>query len=148
MTSDKTETSMAAPTKADYERLSAFRYVLGRFLAFSGEAAEAAGLTPQQHQALLAIKGYPGREEVTVGELAERLGLRHHSAVGLVDRLAARGLVERRAGTTDRRSVLIVLTSEADTVLAGLSRVHHQELKRLSPMLMVLLGDLAAPDGR
>ncbi len=130
-------------SKADYERLANFRYVLRQFLAFSGDAAEAAGVTPQQHQALLAIKGHPGREEVTIGELAERLGLRHHSAVGLVDRLATRGLVERRAGRADRRSVSIVLTGEAEALLAGLSRAHRQELKRLSPTLMRLLGDLA-----
>ncbi len=141
MTSDKAETSAPAPTKADYERLAAFRYALNRFLAFSGDAAEAAGMTPQQHQALLAIKGFPGREDVTVGELAERLGLRHHSAVGLIDRLVARGFVQRRTSEADRRSVLIALTPEAETLLAGLSRTHRQELKRLSPTLMRLLGD-------
>ena len=146
MTSDIAETSAPEPTKADYERLSAFRYVLGRFLAFSSAAAEADGLTPQQHQALLAIKGYPGREEVTVGELAERLGLRHHSAVGLIDRLVARGLVRRRASKADRRSVVIVLTPGAQAHLAGLSRAHRQELKRLSPTLMRLLNELAAPE--
>jgi DNA-binding MarR family transcriptional regulator len=132
--------------KADYERLSAFRYELGRFLAFSRSAAEAAGLTPQQHQALLAIKGYPGKDEITIGELAERLGLKHHSAVGLVDRLAARNLVRRRADDADRRAVLVALTVEADTLLAGLSRVHRRELARLSPTLTRLLGELAAED--
>ena len=77
--------------KADYEALAAFRHALREFLDFSQEAARRAGLTPQQHQALLAIKGYPGREVVTVSELAERLLLRHHSAVGLLDRLEILG---------------------------------------------------------
>jgi DNA-binding MarR family transcriptional regulator len=143
MTSDAAHNGL---DKADYERLSAFRYELGRFLAFSQAAAEAAGLTPQQHQALLAIKGYPGRDEVTIGELAERLGLKHHSAVGLVDRLAARGLVCRHAGSADRRAVLVALTDEAEALLAGLSRTHRRELARLSPVLTHLLQELAAAD--
>ena len=81
-------------TKAEYESMAAVRYALRRFLRFSEDGAKAVGLTPQQHQALLAIKGYPARDSVTVGELAERLQVRHHSAVGLVDRLEALGLVE------------------------------------------------------
>ena len=78
--------SRSAPTitKAQYESLAALRYALRGFLRFSRDAARAAGIPPQQHQALLAIKGYPGREKVTIGELAERLHLRHHSAVWLV----------------------------------------------------------------
>ncbi len=135
-------------TKADYEQLSAFRYALGRFLSFSAAAAEAAGVTPQQHQTLLAIKGYPGRVEITIGELAERLGLKHHSAVGLVDRLAARGLVCRRTDPASRRFVLIALTPEADTLLAGLSRAHRQELQQLLPTLTRLLKELVVEDER
>ena len=80
-------------SKSQYEMLAAFRYALRQFLHFSEEAAHAAGITPQQHQALLAVKGFRGRDCVTVGELAERLQLRHHSAVGLVDRLVAEGLM-------------------------------------------------------
>jgi len=132
-------------TKADYERLSAFRYVVRKFLAFSAEAAEGAGLTAQQHQALLTIKGFPGREEVTIGELAERLALRHHSTVGLVDRLALRGLVNRRSDPNDRRSVLVTLTGEASVLLARLSRVHREELAHLSPTLIGLLEELVSP---
>jgi DNA-binding MarR family transcriptional regulator len=143
MTSDKT--SADELTKADYERLSAFRYVLRRFLAFSAAAAETAGLTAQQHQALLTIKGFPGREEVTIGELAERLTLRHHSTVGLVDRLALRGLVNRRSDPDDRRAVLVSLTPEATTLLAKLSRAHREELAHLSPTLIGLLEELVAP---
>jgi DNA-binding MarR family transcriptional regulator len=127
-------------TKADYERLSEFRYLLRRFLEFSERAAEGTGLTAQQHQALLAIKGFAGRDYATTGELAERLCIRHHSAVGLIDRLVAKELVTRRIGTDDRRQVLIALTPVAETMLAGLSAAHRDELERLAPLLRDLLG--------
>src|ERR1700742_1541303 len=97
--------------KAQYEALASFRYALRRFLHFSEAAALVAGITPQQHQALLAIKGYPKRDSVTIGELAERLQLRHHSAVGLVDRLAGEKLVVRKTSATDRRRVMVQLAS-------------------------------------
>lgn len=127
---------------ADYRTLAQFRYLLRHFAAFSEDAAHGSGLTPQQHQALLAIKGFPGRERVTVGELAERLGVRHHSAVGLVDRLAARGLVRRRIERADRRQVWLELTRRAETVLAHLSLAHRDELRRLAPLLKELLRQL------
>src|SRR5581483_1222228 len=99
--------------KDDYATLAEFRYLLRQFGAFSEGAARDAGLTAQQHQALLAIKGFPGREAVTIGELAERLNLKHHSVVGLVDRLAGRSLIHREPDKTDRRKVMIVLTPKA-----------------------------------
>src|SRR6201995_5691631 len=89
--------------KSQYEALAAFRYTLRKFIHFSETAAQAAGVTPQQHQALLAIKGFPGRDQVSVGELAERLQLRHHSVVGLIDRLVAENLVARVRSQADRR---------------------------------------------
>jgi len=131
-------------SKADYERLAELRYLLRRFLIFSENAAEDAGLTVQQHQALLAIKGYPGREQVAIGELAERLGIRHPSAVGLIDRLVAKALVTRRSGAADRRQILIHLTPKAENLLARLSVMHRSELTRLAPLLQVLLADLGA----
>ena len=79
-------------SKAEYELLAACRYALRQFVRFSEESARAMRIEPQQHQALLAIKGFPGRDKVTIGELAERLQIRHHSAVGLAGRLAANGL--------------------------------------------------------
>src|ERR1700727_1428449 len=103
--------------KDDYTTLAEFRYLLRQFGAFSEEAARQAGLTAQQHQALLAIKGFPGREELTVGELAERLNLKHHSVVGLVDRLMGRGLIQRQHDAADRRRVLIALTAKAEALL-------------------------------
>ena len=105
--------------KGDYVTLAEFRYLLRQFSAFSEGAARDSGLTAQQHQALLAIKGFPGREAATIGELAERLNLKHHSVVGLVDRLVGRGLIHREHDEADRRRVLIVLTAKAETLLLG-----------------------------
>jgi DNA-binding MarR family transcriptional regulator len=125
--------------KEDYATLAEFRYLLRQFSAFSEGAARSAGLTAQQHQALLAIKGFPGREAATIGELAERLNLKHHSVVGLVDRLAGHGLIHREPDKTDRRRVMIVLTTKAETLLLGLTLAHRDELRRLAPLLREIL---------
>jgi DNA-binding MarR family transcriptional regulator len=132
-------------SKPDYERLAAFRHLLRRFLQFSEQAALQAGLTAQQHQALLAIKGFGGREQVTIGDLADRLGIRHHSAVGLIDRLASKGLVERHSATGDRRQVLVSLTPRVDDLLATLTAAHRDELEHLAPLLQELLAHFGAP---
>lgn len=125
--------------KSHYELLSALRHALRRFQHFSQDAAREAGLTPQQHQALLAIKGFPGRDYASVGEIAERLHLRHHSVVGLVDRLARRQLVRRVASTMDRRKLEIRLTARGERLIATLSAAHLRELRELSPELRRLL---------
>lgn len=125
--------------KADFETLAEFRYLLRHFGAFSEGAARQAGLTAQQHQGLLAIKGFPGREQVTVGELAERLNLKHHSVVGLVDRLMRRGLIQRRHDAEDRRKVRVALTPKAESLLLELTLAHREELRRLAPLLNELL---------
>ena len=130
----------------DYEILAEFRYLLMRFAAFSEQAAHAAGLAPRQHQALLAIKGYPGGAEVTIGELAERLGIRHHSTVGLVDRLVSRGYLIRRNDPQDRRRTFLALTASGEQALAGLAAAHQRELRRVAPLLKSLLGRLASAD--
>jgi DNA-binding MarR family transcriptional regulator len=130
-------------TKAELEALSGFRYAVRQFLRFSDEAAREVGLTPQQHQALLSIQGFPGRDHVTVSELAERLQIRHHSAVGLVDRLVALKLVRREASQEDRRRVLVRLTPAGLRLLARLSAAHREELQRLGPQLVALLARLA-----
>jgi len=124
---------------ADYERLAEFRYLLRQFMIFSEDAASQAGLTAQQHQALLAIKGFGRDKPLTTGELAERLGVRHHSAVGLIDRLLSKSLVKRQSGAEDRRQVLLTLTPKAEAMLAKLSAAHRDELKRLAPLLQTLL---------
>jgi DNA-binding MarR family transcriptional regulator len=133
---------LAHLTKSEYEMLAAFRYHLRQFLKFSEEAAEAAGLTPRQHQALLAIKGFPRRESVTIGELAEQLQISHHTAVELVDRLSAQKLVERKDGLQDRRKVFVKLTRAGSATLARLSSAHRAELHQLGPRLIPLLEKL------
>ncbi len=130
--------------KTEYELLSSFRYALRHFLRFSEAAALELGLTAQQHQVLLAIKGFPHREEISVGELAERLQIRHHSAVGLADRLLAEGLLIRRPGHEDRRQVFLGLSAKGEEVLTRLSEVHREELRQIGPELMKLLGQLSS----
>lgn len=122
---------------ADYKLLAEFRGTLRRFLAFSEARAAEVGLTPQQHQALLAIRA----AEVgtaTIGNVAEWLLLKPHSASGLIDRLEATGLLERRVSPSDRRQAQVFLTDRAKTLLAQLSVTHREEIRRLGPML----GDL------
>jgi DNA-binding MarR family transcriptional regulator len=126
-------------TKSHYELLAALRHALRRFQRFSRDAARTAGLTPQQHQALLAIKGFPGRDYVSVGELAERLQLRHHSAVGLVNRLVQRQLVRRTPSASDRRRQDVSLTALGERLIGRLSAAHLKELRQLSPELRQLL---------
>jgi DNA-binding MarR family transcriptional regulator len=131
--------------KSRYELLAALRHALRHFLNFSQDAAQRAGLTPQQHQALLALKGFPGRDYASVGELAAQLHLRHHSAVGLVDRLVQRGLLRRVRSTADRRKAEIRLTPRGSAVIARLSVVHLRELRQLGPELHRLIGSIIAP---
>jgi len=128
-------------TKGDYQALAGFRHALRQFLAFSEDAAAKAGLTAVQHQALLAIKGMPqgAKAQVSVGDLAEWLGVRHHSCVGLVDRLEALGLIRKRADPKDKRRVFLQLTARAERKLAALSAVHRHELRRRAGALGALL---------
>lgn len=133
---------MALISKSEYEILSAFRYSLRQFLRFSEEAAQSAGLTPQQHQALLTVKGFPDRERITVKELAERMQIRHHSAVGLVDRLTAQDLLARETSHADRRQVYVILTAKGLAILEQLSSVHKEELHRMLPELQSLIEQL------
>ncbi len=129
-------------TKAEYEALAAFRYSLRQFLHFSEQAAASAGLTPRQYQALLAIKGFPGRESATIGELAEQLQIAHHSAVGLVDRLGLHNLVVREPSTNDRRQVYVSLTTRGVEVLEKLANSHKEELRRFGPRLSSIVNEL------
>lgn len=135
-------------TRAQYEILASFRYALRVFLRFSEDAAKDVGLTPQQHQALLAIKGFPGRDSVTVGELAERLQIRHHSAVGLIDRLTVLNLLDRIPSKEDRRNVSLVLTPHGETVLEKLSAAHQVQLERIGPQITDLLHRLGGTRNR
>ncbi len=118
-------------TARDYEELLGFRTALRRFLRWSEDQARATGLTPAQHQLLLAIKGHPGGAAPTVGELAEHLVTRHHSVVELVDRAVDAGLVERRRDERDQRVVHLLLTPLGEERIEGLSRLHLEELRNL-----------------
>jgi DNA-binding MarR family transcriptional regulator len=137
-------------TRAEFEALASFRCALRQFLHFSEQAAREAGITPAQHQALLAIHGFPGRarSSVTVGDLAERLRIKHNSAVGLVDRLARQGLLTRVPSQEDRRRVGIELTAQGVRVLEGLALVHREELLRVGPVLASLLVALRGEEAR
>ena len=123
----------------DYRLLADFRYLIRRFLEFSQVAARRAGLTPRQHQALLVIRGFAAEPGPTVGELAERLCIRHHSAVELVDRLVAAGLCIRVHDDADRRRVILRLTEAADDRLAELAVIHLAELRAVRPALLQIL---------
>ena len=127
-------------SQSEYRALSDFRYQIRRFLRFSEEAAVAEGLEPQHHQMLLAIEGLDDPEGPTVGRLAEYLMIRHHSAVGLIDRLEARGLVERVRGEDDRRTVRVRIAAEGIDKLKRLSDLHREELRQSGPALVSALG--------
>lgn len=128
---------------AQYRNLAAFRYALRQFLRFSEEAAQRAGITPQQHQALLAIKGFPGGNRITVSQLAERLQLRHHSTVELLDRLVDLKLVVREPSAVDRRHVHVRLAARGEHILDRLSSAHEEQLRHIGPKLSGLLERLA-----
>lgn len=124
-----------AVTNDDIKTLAGFRLVLRQFQSFSEQAAEARGLTSQQYQALLAIKGEDGTAPFTVTLLAQRLLIKHNSAVGLVDRMEQLGLVARRPSETDRRSVVVEVTALGESEFRRLARAHSRELRRIAPEL-------------
>jgi DNA-binding MarR family transcriptional regulator len=130
-------------TLDEYRALAEFRYQIRRFLGFSEEQVRAAGLEPQQHQLLLAIKGLPDRAKATIGELAARLQLKHHSTVELVNRLEKLGHVARGLSKDDRRAVIVHLTRSGANILRKLSIAHHQELEIAGPRLARALRSIA-----
>lgn len=117
-------------TDAEYRALAQFRRALRSFMHFSEEAAKAAGLTPSQHQLLLAIRGAGTAQPPTIGEVADWLKLRHHSTVELADRAEASGLIKRSSDPDDRRRQRLILTELGETRLAALSTLHREELRR------------------
>lgn len=135
----------AHPTPSQYRLLAGWRHALRRFLNFSHEAARRAGLSPQHYQALLALKGAPGEERLSIGELAAQLQLRHHSAVGLVNRLVARGLVRRLDSKADGRRVELALSARGERVIARMAAIHLRELRQLGPEMRRLLGAITRP---
>jgi DNA-binding MarR family transcriptional regulator len=126
----------------DYRTLAEFRYQIRKFLAFSEAAAREYGLNGQQHQLLLALKGLPRGATPTIGFLAERLQLRHHTTVELVDRLCDLGYIKRETGKTDRREVHPRITACGESLLRRLTTIHRKELKTAGPILLATLQTL------
>ena len=137
-------------TDADYQALAAFRAGLRQFLNVSEEIARSAGLTPRQHQLLIATRGHIGPQPPTIRELADALQLRHHSVVELIDRASEHGLVARIPSIEDQRRVGVVITPEGEAILGSLSVAHRSELRQLESVLSQLtdrFGDSSAsPD--
>lgn len=131
-------------TLSDYQSLAEFRYQIRRFQRFSEESARQAGIEPQHHQIMLAIKGRPASEEPRIAYLAERLQIQHHSAVELLDRLANKGLVTRSRSSEDRREVFVKLTPRGEQVLAELTLHTSAELRSAAPSLVSVLRKLAS----
>ncbi len=127
-----------APSIRDYRRLLALRTGLRLFLRWSDEQVRAQGLTPAQHQLMLAILGHPEPRGPSIGEIAESLVIRHHSAVGLVDRAAASGLVMRMPDRKRPGSVRVICTEEGLTRMRALAALHEAELERLTPTMDAL----------
>jgi DNA-binding MarR family transcriptional regulator len=128
----------------DLRALAEFRYQIRRFLAFSEQAALRMGLEPQQHQLLLAVQGMPVGARARIAAVAERLQIRHHSAVELIARTESRGLVKRVPSESDRREVIVRLTPHGKRILDRLSLAHHDELQRTGPMLAKTLENLTS----
>jgi DNA-binding MarR family transcriptional regulator len=133
------------PSDEDYRRLLELRTGLRRFLRWSEQQAQAAGVTPAQHQLLLAVRGHPDERGPTVGEVAGYLLLRHHSAVGLIDRAESAGLIARVPDAEHRSVVRLQLTDRGSAQLEALSELHLEELAHLAPTMHALWDALEAP---
>lgn len=125
---------------SDYAALAEFRYQIRRFLHFSEQASRAAGVEPQHHQLMLAIRGTGGKNGTRIAELAERLQIQHHSAVELISRLEEKGLIQRNRSVEDRREVYVSLTPRGEQVLRELTLHHREELRSAAPALIAALG--------
>ena len=124
-------------TKHDFEVLADFRYQIRKFVRFSEQIARQHGIKPQQYQLLLQIKGYPGRDWATVGELAERLQAQHHGVVALISRCEKLGFVERRRSSEDRRRIEVRMIKKSHRLLDKLARLHRAELLSLQGRFVV-----------
>jgi DNA-binding MarR family transcriptional regulator len=134
-------------TKQDFEALARFRFAINRYLRFSEETVRRDGLTPQQYQLLLALKGFPGRDWATVRELADRLQRRHHSVVELINRAQRQGLVQRTTHPSDGRAVRVLLTPQGERVLTRVSALHRDELWRMDTALTLPTWDSMPEEG-
>ena len=123
----------------DYEALGAFRYAMRKFLRFSKDFLADSKLTPEQYEALLAIKADSQHDKINIGDLSERLQVKHHTAVSLIDKLAARNFVARARSKEDRRHVYVELTQRGDAVLTKLASIHRREMRRRSSEMITAL---------
>lgn len=121
--------------KSDFEALARFRIGIRRYLRFSEETVRELGLTPQHYQLMLVLKGFPGRDWALIWELADRLQLRHHSVVELVDRAQQQGLVTRSPDPRDARAVRVELTENGEEILSQLAAIHRDQLRRMGDVL-------------
>lgn len=131
--------TMKQLTLSHYQALAEFRYQIRKFLHFSEQAVKHAGLERGQYQLMLAIKGMPAGVRPRVRELANRMQIRHHSTVELINRLEARGYVRRSRAENDRREVLLALTPRGERILGELALHHHEELRTAAPTLVAAL---------
>lgn len=131
-------------TLQDIQALAEFRYNIRRFLRASEDILRVEGLKPQQYQLMLAIKAMPQEGQTTVGAIAERLQLQHHSTVELADRLSKRGLVRRKRAGDDRRQVLLELTAKGDKLLKEMAALHRDQLRNAGPALVGALRKVLA----
>jgi DNA-binding MarR family transcriptional regulator len=123
----------------DFETLATFRYQVRRFLRFSKDLLSSEDLTPDQYQALLAIRASSSKGKLSIRDLAEQLQVRHHSTVGIVDQLVSRGAVVRQVAPDDRRKILLTLTEKGEELVERLAPPHHRELSRLCPEMIQTL---------
>ena len=135
-------------SQEDFTHLLELRTGLRRFLRWSEQQAKSAGLTPAKHQLLLAIRGHPNPEGPTVSEIAGYLVLRHHSAVGLIDRAVSEGLVERNSDPASRSVVRVTLTGKGAAKLDELSEAHLEEITHLAPTMRTLWDAIEQSDGQ
>lgn len=125
---------------ADFEALAAFRYAMRKFLSFSKQALKAeANLTPEQYEALLALKVYSGESGMTIGQLSERLQVKHHTAVSLVDRMEKLDYVRRESSNADRRQVFVQITTAGSRLLSQVAVLHRREMRIRSPEMIEAL---------
>lgn len=136
-------TRLAAPI--DYRALAEFRHQLRRYSTFTEHVARAAGVEPQHHQLLIALKGLPSEQRPVVGALAERLQLKHHTVVGLLDRMVSQGWIRRRKSVVDRREIIVELTASGERLLSRLGESHHAELESVGPALVRVLDGIVPP---
>ena len=132
---------------SDYRALAEFRYQIRKFLHFSDQAVEAAGLERGQYQLMLAVKGMPEGVRPRIRDLAERLQIQHHSAVELINRLETKGYVRREQGRNDRREVLLSLTEKGERILGELALDHHDQLRTAGPQLIAALQRIQTGNG-